>query len=457
MILRLAGGGNDPHMRFFWRASVLAMFIVILIGIVNFFIRRTLALSLEVTEYGFFYSALAFFFVFLAVFDLGLGQSTSILIARHNALREEAQARDVFRTLFNLRVAIAVVLCVGLGFTAPSLARRYFRYEGGVATLRIMGVWLAACMFMGSILAAFEGLKRFLSRNLLLFSYGVLTFVLIMTFRGRLTAFVAGACFTGGALIAALAFAVYLRSREGYPFFARLKVLRANAWAIVHFSKWVAFCTAGWLVIFSMDTLMLTYLSGLKSVALYNVALPIMQIFLSIMLIAPQVFTPMATELWSQRQFDRLRVFSRNVTVGVFGIMAAAVAGLSYMAPRLIAILFDAKFSGAATALILLSAGVPFLIAGQMQVNMLIAAGKQRDGAVIVVAGVLLNIVLNALLIRFWDINGAAAASLITYACIFVAARIRFGGLLRGQIAGTAEFYATAETESLPDQARPMV
>jgi O-antigen/teichoic acid export membrane protein len=62
---------------------------------------------------------------------------------------------------------------------------------------------------------------------------------------------------------------------------------------------WVAVSTAGISSIYYLDTLCLTLLRSLDEVAIYNIALPLMQIAQCLM-VFPVVFTPIAAEMWAK-------------------------------------------------------------------------------------------------------------------------------------------------------------
>ena len=69
----------------FTRGAVISLFGVLLAGIISYLTRRVLVLHLSPLEYGFFYSVFAFVSLGLAVVDLGLGQSGTVLMAKYAA------------------------------------------------------------------------------------------------------------------------------------------------------------------------------------------------------------------------------------------------------------------------------------------------------------------------------------------------------------------------------------
>lgn len=73
---------NKRHLKSFLRGSVVSMIGVVSMGIMNYLIRRTLALNLSEIDYGFFYSAFALVMIVMVFLDLGLTQSTVILMSK---------------------------------------------------------------------------------------------------------------------------------------------------------------------------------------------------------------------------------------------------------------------------------------------------------------------------------------------------------------------------------------
>jgi O-antigen/teichoic acid export membrane protein len=179
-------------------------------------------------------------------------------------------------------------------------------------------------------------------------------------------------------------------------------------------SSWIAVSTAAVSVMYSMDTICLTWLKGLESVAMYQVALPIMQIAQSFF-VFPAIFTPFVAEMWQKKDYSGIKRscyladFIMLLTLPVF-----ILAGL-YFAPDIIRILFNEKGIEAAPAVTILWCGMVFFSIASFNITALNSGGRQKNAAYIVLVCVFVNFVLNVILIPYFDYIGAALATATTY------------------------------------------
>ena len=161
---------------------------------------------------------------------------------------------------------------------------------------------------------------------------------------------------------------------------------------------------------------MLTGFSNLESVALYNIALPVMQIYQSFM-IFPIVLTPIAAELWQSGKRTELQNLMKKINIlSIVGLTCGST--IIFLTPvnlRAIDILFSSEFTSASTALNILCLGMLVLVVGQMYTNALMAMGKAKKVAVINITSALINIAANVILIPRMGIVGAATATALSY------------------------------------------
>jgi O-antigen/teichoic acid export membrane protein len=220
---------------------------------------------------------------------------------------------------------------------------------------------------------------------------------------------------------ACILFLFYIKTQYHLPFLANVTSLKRHFPEILHLGKWVSISAAGIMVMFSMDSVMLTYYKDLYSVGLYNAAIPIMQVVLSFMLIFPQVLAPIATELLHHNQIRQLHKLLLTVTISVFMLTGIGLAILWSLRQNIILFLFSDAYSKAATVSLILIAGIPFFTASQMHLTILNNMNRQKTGAILVLCALLLNIFLNAILIPKYDITGAGVATLLSYVSLLIA------------------------------------
>jgi O-antigen/teichoic acid export membrane protein len=163
-----------------------------------------------------------------------------------------------------------------------------------------------------------------------------------------------------------------------------------------------------------MDTICLTWLKGLESVAMYQVALPIMQIAQGFF-VFPVIFTPYVAEMWQKKDYAGIK---RSCYLGdlmmLLTLPVFILVGI-YFAPYLIKILFDEKGIEAAPAVTILWCGMVFFSIASFNITALNSGGRQKHAAYIVLVCVFVNFALNVMLIPYFDYIGAALATATTY------------------------------------------
>ncbi len=399
---------TESPFKTFLRGSAISLFGTGILGVLNYFIRRTLSIELTEAEYGVFYSTLALLSMIYGYGDLGIAQSGTALIAKNSGTPRQ---NDFFGAVFFLKIGFGFVAFVGVCCFSPFLAEHYLK--GAVPLILI---FMAAVSFWEMFPSAFrtlwDGLKMFWTFRIfqIALSLLILTGMLIFVRRFHL----AGAI--GVYLVSTMVIAVLL---VGYSLFSRTVNWRfrltRDIWKeLFQLSGWLAVSSALLASLPQLSTVMLTSLKGVNSAAAYNIALPVMQILQSVM-IFPAVFLPVAIGMSRQRNFVGLRHFT------LCGIGAALLAlpvtfiFFSWAGEWLIVFLFDGKYRFVAPALPWLCASLVFSTLGQFLVQALVCLGRTRIIASIAICCFLCNIILNWLLIWKFDFVGAAEATFVSY------------------------------------------
>lgn len=411
---------------FYLKTIIIPLLLTVLTGVINFFTRRQTALGMEKIEYGFFYSCFSFFMFLLAILDLGLNQSSTILISKLNIENKNEESKKLFSTLSIIRFVQGLIVYAIVYYSSYYLNYYYFEFPGGENTLKLMGLWLSSMVIFRTLFSVFEGLKLFSYRNLIQLIYFSFVLIFIFLFANKLDPFWSGVSFLLGSIIAVIFSYFYLGIVLKFKIFPNFEEFKHYLCVLFRYSKWVSISTTGILVVFQMDTVMLTALTNLEQVAIYNVALPIMQIFLSLMLPISQIFTPIATENWHKG--DKKTIFGHLYLISTFLVFSIffCVIGIYFYGEWLITFLFKADFSNGKIVLLFLVASTPFFVLSQLVLNLLNIIQKQKVGGLIVVFAILINSILNLLLIPIYNFNGAGFASLVTYLFVFIISLFAF-------------------------------
>ena len=279
----------------FAKGIVVTGICVLLMGIVNYLFRRLLIVNLLTTDYGYFYGCLAISITLLAVFDLGLGEGQAILVSRYTAEGNITRTRRLINTVMFSKLAAGILL-VGIALAAlPALKAFTDKSEHGVLVFTMLLYTLPFMMVYSTHLSALQGVKDFAARSgLQLVKFTVIliaTYWIITSYGIRAPVF----CYFAGNVLITFITVGYILTRHR-NLVLPLEVEVSPLKEVAKYSTWVALSVAGEMFVTQIDTLMLTYFTDLHQVALYNVALPILQIFHAF-LIFPLVFAPIATNL----------------------------------------------------------------------------------------------------------------------------------------------------------------
>ncbi len=413
---------------FLW-GSFVSLLGAVLIGVINYLVRRYLANTFSIGEYGFLYAVFSLLTLLLAVVDLGMTQAGTILIAKNRAGNRPVRANSIYSFILMIKTAFGTAVFLVLALLSSFLVVHYYKFPAGQAVFLIVALLLIFQSAETVCMSAMDSAKAFGIKNLLQSAKILLIFLGIVCFSAQYGLVFAAAMFPACALLSFIAAYIILARKFGLKAAPEITFnLRTfkHTWDL---SRWIAVGLVGLTAISNMDSIMLAGLSTPERVGIYNIALPIVQIVQSI-IILPVVFTPIVSELWQHGRKEEIAKLTEAISAILFILLWLALITTLPLAKFIITILFGQQFTEAGTALTILCTGTIFFAAASFYVNALNSCGAARQGAAIMLGGALFNVVCNAILIPLWNINGAATATSLSYLFICLA----FYSVLRGKI-----------------------
>ncbi|MBX2828739.1 MAG: flippase [Flavobacteriaceae bacterium] len=180
--------------------------------------------------------------------------------------------------------------------------------------------------------------------------------------------------------------------------------------AILKRSAPMAVSAASFLLMQSLDVLMLTYFTDFETVAYYSVAVKLTLLISIVLSSVNAVIAPKIAEFYAAKSMERLKNTIRRGTQLIF-IMTAPVILLLAVFATVILQFFGEGYEAARVALIILLAGqIINTLCGSIGVY-LNMTGKQRKFQVILISALIINVVLNYILIPKYGMVGAAIAT----------------------------------------------
>ena len=401
----------------FTKGALISFVGVLLAGIIGYLIRRVLVLNLSPVEYGFFYSVFSFVSLGLAVVDLGLGNSGTVLMSKYAALKEEGRVNLFFSIIIIIKFLTGILLGLLIWFWAPYLLSNYFFFPGGLTTVLCLALFVPLQSVAGFVISCLEAKQDFKARTVVQIIYYVTVLGLVTLLTAHLKSLAPALAYSVAAILTLMGGFIYLKTRYGLHFDWHYKswfVVCPETWI---YARWLTLSIIALATMNYIDTLMLTWLNDLNSVAGYQVALPIAQIARSLIFL-PIIFMPIATDLWQRRQLTQIKEICSFVTLLMVFCAGAGFLLMLPLAGDLISLLFDDRYRWAAPTLVVLGSGMPILVVAQFYLNTLNGMEMPRVAAIASLIGLLVNIVLNLTLIPRFGTLGAALATLLSYLLI---------------------------------------
>ncbi len=395
------------HLKLFISGTLISIIGNIVLGLINYLVRRVMANELTAVDYGSFYGIFSLVTIIISFCDLGMVNAGTILIAE-----DRSKNREIFSGLFLFKLLFGLtfgILMLALG----NVISNHYLSGGGCTMICIMACYLVLASANGAFLAYYNGNMLYKEGKLLRCSFAILLLLLTMF----LTPEMGG---TGAAVAYLMAFVIYIPFNLLYVFhhgkFGMMwRIPKETLRRFLHLFGAVSVIVFMQTLLFNMDSVMLTYLKGAESTAVYNVALPVTQLLLSV-LVFHIVFTPFAVKLVKEQKMTALRGYVIGAIVGTLCIIPVAFYACNLFGAWLISLLFNSQYAGSASQVLpYLFCGYILYSFGAFVMQILLAMQAKKTLMFIAVTSVLLNFILNIIFIQRYGVIGAALATLAGY------------------------------------------
>jgi len=358
--------------------------------------------------YGQFTFALAFASLLIVFSDFGL----SAIVTREFA-REPEKWKE-FYSLLSLKMVLAIVTFLLIAVTSFVIAPA----QNIQIIILTLAVFLLSNSFIGIFHAFFHAKEKMeyeagieILQTLLIVVFGI--FVL---FRFPSPESL-GYAYLGAALIALVSVFLF--------FHFKIAPLRIK-WNIL---VWKKFLKMSWPLAFIglfgavysyTDSVMLGYWNMLKEVGWYNAAYRIVVASLIPMGLIGVSFYPALSRFAKESRERFQRIWDYELEIMIALALPLVVGGMT-LASKIIDSLYPADFTPSILAFQILIGVASLIFLYRPFYDALIVLNQQRKTFWITMAGAILNIVLNLILIPKYSLYGAASATIITYSLVLLA------------------------------------
>ena len=376
--------------------------------IITFVLIIILARYLGVEGYGIYALALSFIGLFGQLFDGGLNYLLMRDTARKVADRQQLLGRVLAGKVIMGVIVIFGIVCLAIVLAYPEDAF-YSIIIYGVAMLVLSFANTFRAVFLALERAEFEGLLLILNRFLLL---GGVTFCIVLNIGipKIMTAYLISALIT-------LWLGNYLCKRIFY----------SPSWDVDYksikglFKKAMPFAVGAMMaeIFFNIDNVMISKMVGLESVGYYNASYKLSYsgvLFANTMTLA---IYPFLSKNWLEGKDKVFIVFGQFFKILIILSMAISLM-VAILANNIIMIVFGKEFEESIALLQILVFTLPPFYLVHLTNRTLDAIGEQRFKANTMIAGVIINVVLNFILIYKFKAVGASIATVVTSIFIVV-------------------------------------
>lgn len=405
------------------RGSFIVLSFNILAAVLGYFLRILLSRNLSITDFGLFYSILAFL-GFVAIFArLGLDSALVRLISEFNVKNKQKVSKIAFQLTILMFFFHVVAFLPFLVFSNEITIVLFHKANGLVFGLLILSTIVSSLII--SLRSIFQSLGKIFEMAVIEFLRLIVIFILIFVFGINLN------------LVA------YFYLISSVVVFFVLLIPNLNIFKISFLEKHVllsAFVVGmpifiasfGLVILNYTDTILLAYFRSMKDVAIYQVALPTARLITHFIVAITTIMFPLFVDMYVKYGKEKISV-ALNRLMKISMLLTAPIAVLFISFPDIIIrILFGGKYIDAVLALQWLSVSTFIFLVYMLSYTTLISIGKQKLTMKIVLCSSGLNFFMNLIFIPYFGIIGAVASTIISQlfmsvvSCYFVNKHIAF-------------------------------
>lgn len=351
--------------------------------------------------------------VFSVIGRLGFDTALLRFVAEYSSRDRWDLVRETYLKTIMLVIPLTLLLSFLLFFSSPFIAKHIFHKEYLGRSFRLVSFALLPMVLIFINSESLRGLKKIkeysflLNVSIPLFATIILTLTLLFTEEKNapITSYIISAV-----LVSVLSFIIWLRN-------ASLKKMSSGSSlklkTLLNVSLPLLLSSSLFLIMQWTDTIMLGMFRTEAEVGIYNVALKVAGLTSVTLFAINSIAAPKFAEFYGKGDMKGLGKVAQQSTKLIFWT-SLPILLVFLLFPWSVLGIFGAEFKSGVYALIILTLG-QFVNAVSGSVGYILQmTGKQTVFQNIIILAATINLILNALLIPQYGINGAAIASMIS-------------------------------------------
>lgn len=163
-----------------------------------------------------------------------------------------------------------------------------------------------------------------------------------------------------------------------------------------------------------LDKSMLGWLSDMDQVGFYEQVQKIVKVFLAFITAVGTVMMPRIASCYAAGETEKIRDYMGKSFRFVFLVACPILSGLIVSAPRFVPLFFGKGYESAILIMQIISSIILLIgLSNVSGIQYLLPTKRQKEYTMSILAGTFTNVILNLILIPFWQGNGAAIATVV--------------------------------------------
>ena len=361
---------------------------------------------LGATDYGKFTFALAFVSLFAIFSDLGVSQITTRELSREKEKEKEFPA--ILSLKFLLSLGTLALILIGSFFITPDPIIR--------GVIWILAIYIIVSGFSGIIFAFFQARQQMeyqaWTKILEAFLETAAGFFVILNFPSVQNL---SFSYLFAGLVALISILLFFHFKVYHLCFSWDK----SIWQRFLSMSWPLALAGVFGAIYSqIDSIMMGYWGQITQTGWYNAAHKIIGVTLIPMALISQSFFPALSIAFKESKEKLQRIWNYQIEIMILLAVPLVMGGIA-LAPRIIDFIYDPGYfpSILAFQILIVMAGISFLCGPFSQI--LVVSNQQKKLFFVTLAGAVINVILNLILIPRYSLYGAAATTVVTVFLIF--------------------------------------
>lgn len=380
----------------------------VVVNICAFFWTVATARYLGVSDYGILSFAISFVILLGMFADLGISSFTTRELSKY-----PDKTKKFINNIFPLKLILSLFLFILVNSILYIMGYNYLIIE-------VSSIMALEIIFLG-LLGLSAGIFDAHSNNKVRSIGDMATSLLLLTFTFLTIILDLGIIFIAlsymlAYLIVSILMFFKLSKTYGVPSFE----IDVSFWKeLIRNSLPFGLTLFFYTVYFSIDVVMIQFLSGDYATGIYNSAYKIVSVFTAFYVIYQYVIFPLMSKLYAENT-NLLKIsFEQSFKYSLLILLPISI-GVYFYSPYLIDLIYSSQYALASPAMQILIWTVVFLFINGVATSLLNSIGKEVSVTKIYLIAAIFNIVLNYVTIPIWSYIGASITTVLSEILILI-------------------------------------